>query len=358
MHLTAQIKLLPTPEQAVALSATLRRCNEACNWLSAQAFETQTFRQFDLHRLGYRETRERFGLASQVAVRCISKVADAYKAGKDGKRAFRANAAQPFDERIFRFCAGGVSIWTLNGRAKMPFACGEQQRQFLALAKGEVDLIERDGVFYLAVGCEVLPADPIVAKDAIGVDLGIVNIATDSDGKAYTGEAVERIRVRMTRRRTGLQGCGTKAAKRRLRKLSGRQQRFQRHTNHCISKAIVTEAQRSGRAIVLEDLKGIRAKPVKARRSQRARLHNWTFGQLRSFIDYKAELAGVPVLFVDPAHTSQSCPACGVIDKRNRRSQSRFSCVECGHAGPADHIAARNIRARAAVARPDVLAVA
>ena len=157
-----------------------------------------------------------------------------------------------------------------------------------------------------------------------------------------------------------LQRVGTKAAKRRLRKLSGRQRRFQRHNNHVIAKALVQTAQRTGRGIALEELRHIRTR-VTARRGQRARLHNWSFGQLRAFVAYKAALAGVPVLYVDPKHTSVGCSCCGVIDKRNRPDQATFSCIECGHAAPADFNAALNIRlraARATVTRPDVLAVA
>src|SRR3954453_7487275 len=165
------------------------------------------------------------------------------------------------------------------------------------------------------------------------------------------------MRTKLARRRGGLQKRGTKAAKRKLKRMSGRQRRFQTHSNHCISKALVLEAKRSGRSISLEDLKGIRRR-VKARgASQRGRLHNWGFGQLRTFVAYKARLAGVPILFVDPRDTSRTCPVCGCVDKRNRPNQSTFSCVSCGHAGMADHVAALNIRskARAAVAPPAVL---
>ncbi|MER3402668.1 MAG: transposase, partial [Armatimonadota bacterium] len=73
--------------------------------------------------------------------------------------------------------------------------------------------------------------------------------------------------------------------------------------------------------------------------------------QLRSFIEYKARLAGVPVVIVDPRNTSRTCPACGHVAKANRPTQAEFRCVECGFAGPADAIAAENIR-RAVVMRP------
>ncbi|HEX2513653.1 MAG TPA: zinc ribbon domain-containing protein, partial [Chloroflexota bacterium] len=90
-----------------------------------------------------------------------------------------------------------------------------------------------------------------------------------------------------------------------------------------------------------------------ARRRQRARHANWGFAQLRAFIAYKARLRGVPVYLVDPCHTSQACPACGRVDRGNRPDRNRFVCLGCGLAGPADTIAARNIRARAAVMRPN-----
>jgi IS605 OrfB family transposase len=147
----------------------------------------------------------------------------------------------------------------------------------------------------------------------------------------------------MNRRRRGLQKCGTKAAKRKLKEIAGKQARFQKHTNHVISKAIVIEAQRSSRGIGLENMKHIRSR-VKARRRNRNRLGNWSFGQLQEFIGYKAGLAGIPVISINPAYTSQGCSCCGLIDKRNRPDQATFSCVSCSHAEPADQNAAKNIK--------------
>jgi IS605 OrfB family transposase len=178
--------------------------------------------------------------------------------------------------------------------------------------------------------------------------MGIVAVAATSDGRVYTGAAVERVRARLANRRKGLQKCGTKAAKRRLRKLSGKQARFQAHTNHCVSKAIVLDAERTGRGIAIEELNGIRTQ-VTARRAQRARLGNWSFGQLRAFLEYKAKRAGVQIVAVDPRNTSKGCSACGCVDAKNRPNQATFSCIACNHTELADLNAARNIRARAIV---------
>ena len=362
MKLVAAVKLVPSKSQAIALKATLARCNEAATWLAQIGHDAKCFRQFDLQKMAYRDVRERYGLAAQVAVRTIAKVADAFKVNREVAPKFRKDAAQPYDERILRFVKDGnaASIWTLEGRITVPCAMGEHQRRLFAFQKGEVDLCFVRGKWYLAATCDIPETTEFNAEDWLGVDLGIVSLATDSDGTTYAGDAVERLRARLARRRRGLQKCGTKAAKRRLRKLAGKQARFQKHTNHTISKALVLDAERTGRGLALEELKGIRSR-VSASRDQRARLGNWAFGQLGSFVAYKAKRAGVPVAFIDPRNTSRECRSCGCIDKRNRPDQATFKCIGCGHTANADFNAALNIRqraisARGAVMHPEVLA--
>jgi IS605 OrfB family transposase len=179
----------------------------------------------------------------------------------------------------------------------------------------------------------------------LGIDRGVNNIATTSDGDNWTSEEVDNCRQWYQDRRNTLQSVGTRSAKRRLQKLSGKQSRFQRDTNHTISKRLVSKAKARSSAIVLEDLSGI-AERTTVRRQQRARRSNWSFYQLRQFIEYKARIAGVPVVTVDPAYTSQTCSECGHCDSKNRNG-SDFECRECGHSMDADKNAARNIAVRA-----------
>ncbi|MFZ1830057.1 MAG: transposase, partial [Candidatus Competibacteraceae bacterium] len=193
--------------------------------------------------------------------------------------------------------------------------------------------------------------DLLTPDGVLGVDLGIVNIATDSTGEPFSGKDVEAKREWYVKRRAILQKKGTKAAKRRLRKMSGRQRRFQKWVNHNVSRRIVSKAERSQSAISLEDLKHIRAR-AKANKEQRRRLHNWGFAELRGFIEYKARLSGVPVFVIDPRNTSRQCSVCGHIDKKNRPNQSVFRCVACGHEANADCNAALNIGSRAIVTMP------
>lgn len=361
MKLVAAVKLLPTPDQAAVLAATLARCNDAATWLAAAGFDAKVFRQFDLHKLAYRDLRDRFGLTAQAAVRTIAKVADAFKINRQVAPCFRPDGAQPYDDRILRFVKGGnaVSLWTIEGRVTITVVMGEHQRRLFAFQKGEVDLCFVRGKWYLAATCDIPETDEFKAEDWLGVDLGIVNIAADSDGRTYSGADIERVRQRLARRKAGLQRRGTKAAKRRLKKLSGKERRFRSHINHCLSKAIVEIAERTERGIALEDLTHIRSR-VTAKRSQRSRLHSWAFGQLRAFLTYKAKRAGVPVLCVDPRNTSRQCAVCGCIDKKNRPDQATFYCIACGHTTLADFNAALNIRqrafgVRAIVTTPEVL---
>ena len=355
MKLVAQVKLQPTAQQGDGLKRTMEAANCAANFLSTLAWDTKQFRQYDLHHSAYYAIREQFGLSAQAAVRVVAKVANAYKIDKKVRRTFRLLGSVAFDDRILRIVPDKktVSIWTLDGRQQMTFVCGERQATMLQGQRGESDLIYRGGEFYLLATCDVDEASVSDVDGFLGVDLGIANIAVDSDGTVHQGKTVKNVRYRHRRLRTKLQRKGTKSTRRRLEQLAGKEQKFATWTNHNISKSIVAKAKDTDRGIALEDLGGIRDR-VTVRKPQRAALHSWSFCQLRSFIEYKAKLAGVPVVAVDPRNTSRTCPSCDHIDKANRKTQASFLCVSCGHAGLADHIAAVNISGRAAVNPPNV----
>lgn len=186
------------------------------------------------------------------------------------------------------------------------------------------------------------------ASDFLGVDLGIVNLATTSLGETYSGQQVDANRKRYTTLKTKLQSNGSKSAKRHLKKISGQEGRFKRNTNHIISKKIVQSAKRHQKSIALEELHGFR-KTV--RKSQKERFGKWAFGQLAAYIQYKAAISGVEVVKVDPRNTSRTCSKCGHCEKSNRKSQSFFKCKICLHSMNADLNAAINIAERALVNR-------
>lgn len=363
MNLTLQTQVLPASDDGKRLRATVERFNEAANWLAGEAFAVGLANKVELHKLHYRELRSRFGLSAQMAVRCIARVVDVYKRDRTKRPHFRPRSAMPFDQRMMSFKGvDRVSLLTLEGRVVALFVMGRYQRERFTGAKGQSDLVlRRDGGWFLLVTVDMPDGTPVPASEFIGVDLGVANLATTSDEERFGGGAVEAVRQKhhATRRSLGKKTGGAKRrtrknAHRAMRRIGNKEQRFRRHENHRISKMIVQTAKDTGRGIALEDLKGIRDR-TRFRREQRARMGGWAFSQLRQFVEYKAKLAGVPVVTVDPRNTSRECSVCGHWEKANRQSQAQFQCRSCGHTAHADLNAALNIASRgAAVSRPEV----
>lgn len=368
MKIVVQVRLFPDAAQQAALRATLDLCNAAADLASAEAFGRRVFAKQSLQRLTYGRLKD-MGLSAQPAIHVARKVAGAYatlkaniRAGNLGKPGskrrvkaegepitFRRDAAQPFDDRCLSWQLSDrtVSIRAVGGRlSKVPFACSDSQHAaLLAHRRGESDLVHRDGKWYLYATCDMPDVETKEPDGFLGVDLGIANIATTDDGTRYCGKGLNRVRHRNQRLRAKLQKIGTKSAKRLLKKRSRKEARFAADTNHTIAKRIVTEAERTGRGIALEDLGGIRDR-VRLRRPQRVTLHSWAFHQLGTYVAYKAARAGVATVYVDPAYTSQGCSRCDHIAKANRPNQSTFRCTSCGLAEHADVNAARNIAKR------------
>ena len=355
MKQTMLLKLAPSPEQSNALLDTMHAFNAACNAIAETAIAEQLANKFELQKLVYAQVRTQYGLSAQMAIRAISKVTEAYKRDKSIKPTFRTDGAITFDERIMSFKGlNTVSLLTVHGRILVPFRVGGYQASRLNSIKGQADLLYRNGTFSLAVTLDVPESTPYNPLETLGVDLGIINLATDSTGESFSGHLVEANRTRHHALRQRLQQRGTKSAKRHLKRLSGKQARFQKNTNHVISKRIVQKAQTNHQGIAIEDLRHIRQRTdARLRKSQRHRHSNWAFWQLRFFLSYKAALAGVPLHTVNPAYTSRTCSQCGHCAKENRKSQASFLCVNCGHSDNADRNAARNI-ARATVMQPIV----
>jgi putative transposase len=207
------------------------------------------------------------------------------------------------------------------------------------------DLCYRKGTFWLhiVVSCAVAPASQ--QGRAIGVDLGINRLAVTSHPHFFGGKHLKETNNRYFRLRRALQGKGTKSAKRHLKKLSGRLKRFQQNANHVVAKQIVASCQ-SGDTLVMENLTDIR-ESTKGRRNQRRAMSNWSFAQLQGFVSYKAAYRGISIEFVDARYSSQCCSRCGHIDRRNRVTQSEFSCKHCGLQMNADLNAAYNLASRA-----------
>jgi putative transposase len=350
-----------------ALSATQRAFNEAATWIAQICWDEGITNTNTAHHRVYGETRLTFGLGAQLAVCARAKAVEAIKAVKAKHRdtcpRFGPRGSIRYDARTYRLMSlDRVSLNTLDGRIVCRLLLGSRQHEMLvdpAWVIGGADLVWRRGVYYLHVTqSREAPDTSEPDGGVLGVDLGIVHLATDSDGESFSGATVKKARNRYHTRRQRLQKVNTKNAKRRLRKNAGQERRFQKDVNHCISKALVKKAVDLCKAIALEDLSGIRER-VTVRHEQRYERHSWAFFQLRQFLTYKAAWAGVPLHLVDPRNTSRTCSQCGHCEQANRRNQESFLCQRCGFTLNADYNAAINISQkepqdsyRAAVNRP------
>jgi len=373
MILTAKLKLLPSREQHAMLLETMERFNQACNMISSTAYHNMIFKRYELQRECYFGIREDFGLSSQMTILAVRKVADSYQMNsRSSHKPHRRKSDRPPQERISEHhfkkyggiqydvrClswkgANIVSILTLRGRIELPIVLNGYDKQHVLKNKlGQCDLQYIKKKFYLAICYELAEEDKYVPDGFIGVDLGRKNIATTSDGATFPGEPCERARKRYVDLRGRYMSVGTKSAFKHLARLSRKEYNFRSNENHTISKKLVSSAKGTERGIALEDLTHI--PPQQTAKEARDAASKWSFRQLRSYIEYKAKLSGVPLMLVDPAYTSQRCGDCGFIHEKNRKNQSEFVCLMCGHAENADVNAAKNIQARAAVNQPMVV---
>jgi IS605 OrfB family transposase len=367
--LTVPCKLKVSQSQAAKLDATLAAFGQALNWVNQNTPE-KVVNAVKLQSLCYREIRARFGLSSNLA-RTTSRLRDqqvcrrlagARKVARQKNRPVKAfkRGFATYDARIFSFREKDwtVSLTTVGGRERFELAIGRYQREQLAGSNPKsATLVKRkDGFYSIQICVETEPCPPQGTDRVLGVDLGRTDIAHTSEGDNWNGQQLNRIRDHYSKLRAALQrkaSKGTRSSRRRcrelLQRLSGKERRFQSRqrcvaktwVNHRISKAIVSRAKATNSAIALEDLTGIRERVNQQPRSkaERRRANSWAFYQLRQFLEYKARVAGVSLILVPPAYTSQTCHKCLHIHPdpaQSYRSGKSFKCGHCGWEGDAD----------------------
>jgi putative transposase len=359
--LTVSCKLKVAQSQAAKLDATLEAFGQALNWVNQNTPE-KVVNAVKLQSLCYREIRARFDLSSNLAQQVCRRLAGARKVAQQKNRpvkAFKGGFAT-YDARIFSFREKDwtVSLTTVEGRERFELAIGRYQRERLAGSNPKsATLVKRkDGSYSIQICVETEPSPPQRTGRVLGVDLGRTDIAHTSEGDNWNGQQLNRVRDHYSRLRAVLQrkaSKGTRSSRRRcrelLQRLSGKERRFQSRqrcvaktwVNHRISKAIVSRAKATNSAIALEDLTGIRERVNQQPRSktERRRANSWAFYQLRQFLEYKARVAGVSLVLVPPAYTSQTCHKCLHIHPeqgKSYRSGKSFKCGHCGWEGDAD----------------------
>jgi len=272
-------------------------------------------------------------------IRSIAKVADAYKLDNKTKRTFRPLGGIAYDSRIMTYKPDNiVSLWCIGGRQKIKFVC--HNTAYLPYIKGEADLVYKNGKFYLFQTVDIPEQDVEDVEAFIGVDFGLTDIISTSDNTKHSADWINQYREKRQKVRSSIQRKGTRNSRKLLKRLSGKERTTATIINHTIAKSIVKSAKEQGKGIPIEDLTNIRFTSKRRNKKFRTKLGRWSFGQLRSFLTYKAALNGVKLVVVEPAYTSKTCSVCHHIGDRNNKS---FKCNNCGNNMDADVNASLNI---------------
>ena len=348
--LSVKCKLIVPTEYQPKVDETLRGFADACNQILAVAKRDNCWNTTKLHHKVYKPVREATGLKANHVCQAIRRVIGNAKAVKQIHK-FRPTSIS-LDVRTFRYVEAEqvVGVTLKCGRVNFKLSIGGYQ---IALLRGQTLTSatlckSKKGDYYINFVVEIDTPPTGKTPKVIGVDLGRRDIATTSTGKSWSGEQIQSVRDRFSKVRANVQRKRTRNSRRLLRRLSGRERRFQEWLNHNISKQLVAEADQSGSALAFEDLTGIRDSLNEKPRSktERRRTNNWAFYQLRLFVNYKAAIAGVLVVLVPPAYTSQTCSRCRHVHPvkgKSYRNGKKFKCGHCGFEHDADINAAMNI---------------
>ncbi len=367
--LTIVCKLQPTTEQAVKADDLLKAFADACNYVNEQVKPGITSKT-TIQNLVYQDIRTRFGLSANQAVRVCARVGANRKTAK--AKGYTVKAFSPtsadYDARIFDFREKDqtVSLTLLGSRERIRVVLANYQAGKLKGRKPtSAQLCKHgDGRFYMHIQVTDDAPDPIEGDKVIGVDLGRRDIAVTSEGDKWDGKQTTETRDKFARVRASLQqkaSKGTRSTRRRarqiLKRLSGRERRYQTWLNHNISKLIVLSALQGNAIIAIEDLTGIRERTneLPRNKTERRRSNSWAFFQLRLFLSYKSVKYGVKLIAVNPAYTSQICHKClhiHPVKGKSYRSGKSFKCGHCDNHCDADENGSKVISIVGAAVNP------
>lgn len=344
---TAKVKLNIKPED---VAPTVEAYTTAYNHVCEVGWNDKDSNGVSLHHKTYSYCRKL--LPSQLSISARTKATESLKSAKSLIKKGQKSSCPKSKKSSMRYDQNSYSIWfdrneisisTVDGRKKTGFTSYKHFEKYVGWRRKSADLFIRNGKVFLAIVFEKEVDDQQKTSNVVGVDRGIKKIAVTSDNMFFGGNHTKVVTNRYRSLRKKLQSVGTQSAKRHLRKIREKENRFRRDVNHCVSKKIVNSLP-AGTVIAIEDLKNIRKRSNKMRKEQRYWINGWSFYQLENFLVYKAQNNGCYVEHVDARYTSQRCSECGHKERGNRPKQSIFKCKKCGFQLNADLNSSRNIR--------------
>ena len=354
--ITAKIQISATADDKVLLNKTMSVYSDACNYVSDYVFQTHNLKQFSLNKALYTKLRERFGLKSQMTQSVFKTVIARYKTVLENeskwiKPSFKKPQYDLVWNKDYSLTQNCFSVNTLNGRVKLPYFAEGMSKYFdhTIYKFGTAKLINKHGKYFLHIpvtyGVEASDISDI--RNVVGIDRGINFVVATYDSKHksgfVSGKAIKQKRANYSKLRKELQMRQTPSARRRMKAIGSRENRWMQDVNHQVSKALVKNNPKHT-LFVLEDLSGIRNATERVRTKDRYVSVSWSFYDLEQKLIYKAKQNQSTVIKVNPAYTSQCCPACGHIEKANRNKEIHlFRCKNCDYKSNDDRIGAINL---------------
>ena len=356
MTVTAKIQISVNADCKVLLDETMSVYSDACNYVSNYVFRTHDLKQFSLNKVLYSTLRERFGLKSQMAQSVFKTVIARYKTILENQKEWiQPNFKKPQYDLVwnkdYSLTQNCFSVNTLNGRVKLPYFTKGMSKYFdhTIYKFGTAKLVNKHGKYFLhiPVTYDVEESNISDICNVVGIDRGInfVVATYDSEHKSgfVSGKSIKQKRAHYSKLRKELQMRHTPSARRRIKAIGQRENRWMQDVNHCVSKALVLNNPKHT-LFVLEDLSGVRNATERVRTKDRYVSVSWSFYDLEQKLIYKAKQNQSTVIKVDPRYTSQCCPVCGHIEKSNRNKKIHlFTCKNCGYKSNDDRIGAMNL---------------
>ena len=304
MYRTLKIKL----DKSNELIQTATIWNAACQDVMDYGFAAHDYNKTRLNRATYSDLRDKYPtLPSALIQTARDQASDMLKRLRFEKKPFKHSlGAVRFDIRTMKVFleSGYCKLTTVFGRLRYDFRLPEYYQKYATWKVMNAQLKIAKNACYLNVQVEQPDPEIVMGDRRLGVDLGINNIAVCSDNTFWESGPVKAVKGKYQYLRSKLQSKGTRSAKRKLQKLSGRERRFQRDVNHNIANWIVSKPYD---VIALEDLTNIR------NGNKNEKLGKWSFAELRTIVEYKAMAIGKKAVAIDPRYTSRTCSKCCLL---------------------------------------------
>ncbi|OXB94726.1 RNA-guided endonuclease InsQ/TnpB family protein [Parageobacillus galactosidasius] len=337
MKLTVKFKILPTKEQEKYLTEILKEYISTVNRIVQVMINTKHI------KLTSKDIEA--NLPSAVKNQAIQDAKSVYKKyKKTNKLPILKKPACIWNNQNYKITDCLSFPVFVNGktkRIKVKILLTDYQKQQLNNKLGTLRITKKSGKWMAQVAVEVVDKQNN-NENIMGVDLGlkVPAVAVTSNGKTrFFGNGRQnkyiRRKYKVLRQRLG------KAKKlKKIKQIADKEQRWMKDQDHKISRQIVNFAVENNVSVIrLENLTNIRNTARTSRKNEK-NLHTWSFYRLSKYIEYKANLEGIKVEYVNPKYTSQKCPKCQTLNKANDR---KYMCKCCGYKTHRDRVGAFNI---------------